>query len=148
MDVLAAVGLDEIEIIRRRKRDPQFRSAVLVAYGYRCAVCDFDARLGNAPLAIEAAHIKWHQAGGPDQVANGLGLCSLHHKLLDRGAFTLGVDGEIEVSPLVNGGPSTEKSLLRFHGDQIRLPRDGAVHPSGDFIEWHRTEVFRSQNAL
>lgn len=145
-DVLSAVGLDDMEVARRRKRDPRFRAAVLVAYGYRCAVCDFDARLGNAPLAIEAAHIKWHQAGGPDRVANGLGLCSLHHKLLDRGAFTLRTDGEIEVSPLVNGGPSTEQSLVRFHGDQIRLPRDGSVHPGPDFIDWHRTEVYRSPN--
>jgi putative restriction endonuclease len=56
-DVLAAVGLDELEVVRRRKRDPKFREAVLIAYRYRCAVCDFDAWLGNAPLAIEAAHI-------------------------------------------------------------------------------------------
>ena len=26
--------------------DGSFRGEVLVAYGYRCAVCDFDARLG------------------------------------------------------------------------------------------------------
>lgn len=142
-DVLAAVGLDEMEVVRRRRRDPRFRSAVLVAYGYRCAVCDFDARLGHAPVAIEAAHIKWHQAGGPDQVSNGLGLCSLHHKLLDRGAFTLGPDGEVEVSPLVNGGPSTEDALLRFHGNRIRFPRDEAGRPGEPFIEWHRREVFR-----
>lgn len=84
-DVLRAVGLDELEVVRRRKRNPKFREAVLVAYGYRCCVCDFDARLGHAPLAIEAAHIKWHQAGGPDRLSNGLGLCALHHKLFDRG---------------------------------------------------------------
>lgn len=142
-DVLAAVGLEEMEVVRRRKRDPGFRSAVLVAYGYRCAVCDFDARLGHAPLAIEAAHIKWHQAGGPDRISNGLGLCSLHHKLLDRGAFTLGPSREVEVSPLVNGGPSTEDALLRFHGNPIRMPRDGGDGPDEQFIDWHRREVFR-----
>jgi len=76
-DVLSAVGLDDLEVVRRRKRDPVFREAVLVGYGYRCAVCDFDARLGHAPLAIEAAHVQWHQAGGPDRVENGLSLCSL-----------------------------------------------------------------------
>src|SRR5690606_10149319 len=80
-DVLMAVGLDELEVIRRRKRDPHFREAVLIAYGYRCAVCGFDARMGRVSLAIEAAHIKWHQAGGPDRISNGLGLCVLHHKL-------------------------------------------------------------------
>jgi predicted restriction endonuclease len=53
------------------------------------AVCGFDVRLGNILIAIEAAHIKWHQAGGPDEERNGLALCSLHHKLFDRGVFTV-----------------------------------------------------------
>lgn len=142
-DVLGAVGLDEQEVVRRRKRDAAFRAAVLVAYGYRCAVCDFDARLGNTPIAIEAAHIKWHQAGGPDRVANGIGLCSLHHKLLDRGAFTLGKEADVVVSELVNGGRATEEGLLRFHGHPIQLPRKGSAQPEAAFLEWHRREVFK-----
>lgn len=142
-DVLSAVGLDDLEVVRRRKRDPAFREAVLVAYGYRCAVCDFDARLGNAPLAIEAAHVQWHQAGGPDRVDNGLGLCSLHHKLLDRGAFTLGAGGGIVVSQLVNGNEATAQALLRFHGSEIRLPREAEARPAEEFLDWHRREVFR-----
>ncbi len=142
-DVLAAVGLDELEVVRRRKRDRKFREAVLVAYGYRCCVCDFDARLGHAPLAIEAAHIKWHQAGGPDRLSNGLGLCALHHKLFDRGAFTLGSSGEVVVSELVNGGKATEEGLLRYAGREVRRPRRREGWPSTKFIEWHRGEVFR-----
>jgi HNH endonuclease len=38
---------------------------------------------------LEAAHIKWFQARGPDVVQNGLALCSLHHKIFDLGAFTV-----------------------------------------------------------
>ena len=142
-DVLAAVGLGEFDVVRRRRRDPHFREAVLIAYGYRCAVCDFDARLGNVPLAIEAAHIKWHQAGGPDRVPNGLGLCSLHHKLLDRGAFTLGSAGDIVISEFVNGGEATEQALIRFHGRPLRVPRRGSARPDDTFFAWHRTEVFK-----
>ena len=142
-DVLAAVGLDDMEVVWRRRRDPTFRAVVLAAYGYRCAVCDFDARLENVPLAIEAAHIQWHQAGGPDRIGNGLGLCSLHHKLLDRGAFTLGSEREVVVSELVNGGKATEEALIRFHGKPIHVPRSQDAHPREEFIEWHRTEVFR-----
>ena len=142
-DILDAVGLDELELIRRRKRDPGFRTAVLAAYGFRCAVCDFDARLENALLAVEAAHIMWHQAGGPDRVSNGIGLCSLHHKLLDRGAFTLSPAFEIVVSDLVNGGPATQEALMRFHGTEMKLPRKSVSRPDATFVEWHRREVFR-----
>jgi hypothetical protein len=40
-------------------------------------------------VALDAAHIRWHQAGGPDEEANGLALRVLHHKLFDLGAFTV-----------------------------------------------------------
>ena len=57
--------------IIRKKRDSNFRANVLNAYEYRCAVCGFDVRLGQSPVALEAAHIKWHRAEGPDVVVNG-----------------------------------------------------------------------------
>ncbi|MFO7609461.1 MAG: HNH endonuclease, partial [Candidatus Krumholzibacteriia bacterium] len=95
-DILAAVGLDLDALIAasatRAKRDPAFREKVLRAYERRCAVCGFDLRLGTVDVALEAAHIMWHQAGGPDVEANGLALCPLHHKLLDRGAFTVSTE--------------------------------------------------------
>lgn len=46
-------------------------------------------RLGLLPVALEAAHMKLHQARGPDREVTGLALCSLHHKVNDRAAFTL-----------------------------------------------------------
>lgn len=47
-----------------RKRDPKFRRAVLTAYERRCAICEFDVRLDDELLGLDAAHIKWHAAGG------------------------------------------------------------------------------------
>jgi putative restriction endonuclease len=89
-DILDAVGLTlETQWVKARSRDPKFRQRVLVAYEYRCAVCGFDVRLGSVSIALDAAHIRWHQAGGPDEEANGLALCVLHHKTFDLGAFTL-----------------------------------------------------------
>ena len=82
-DILDEVGI-EFEIGTRVviARSPDFRERILRAYEYSCAVCGFDVRLGTVPVALEAAHIKWHQAGGPDEERNGLALCTLHHKLL------------------------------------------------------------------
>jgi putative restriction endonuclease len=71
------------------KLDPQFRLRVLTAYEYRCAVCGFDVRLGSVSIALDAAHIRWHQAGGPELERNGLALCVLHHKTFDLGALTV-----------------------------------------------------------
>ena len=95
-DILDAVGLDidsdiqqQTSQSQKRIRDPKFRGKVLQAYNYRCAICGFDVRMGHTPIALEAAHIKWFQAGGEDTENNGLALCSLHHKLLDRGALAI-----------------------------------------------------------
>ena len=81
----------DFEQIRRRSRDSAFSNAVLDAYGKRCAVCAFSVRLHGSPVGLDAAHIKWHRAGGRnrDKVSNGLSLCALHHRLFDAGAFTL-----------------------------------------------------------
>ncbi|WP_405283647.1 phosphorothioated DNA-binding restriction endonuclease [Gaopeijia maritima] len=143
-DLLHAVGLERVEIVTRRRRDPRFRDAVLIAYGYRCAFCGFDARLQHAPVGIEAAHIRWHQARGPDVVPNGLSLCALHHKLFDRGALTLAASGHIAVSPLVNGGSATDRWVVDLDGGEAEVPRSSAHHPDPAFLAWHRREVFRA----
>ncbi len=85
-DILQAVGIDLEDVAAKAKiRDPHFRDRVLRAYEYRCAVCGFDVRVGDSLVGLEAAHIKWHQAGGPDEDNNGICLCTMHHKLFDRG---------------------------------------------------------------
>lgn len=85
-DIRDAVGVPEYlysrplaeEHLVGEKRDPGFRHKVLRAYQRRCAVCGFDVRMEDRLLGLEAAHIKWHAAGGPDIVPNGLALCMLH----------------------------------------------------------------------
>nr|WP_019153513.1 HNH endonuclease [Robertmurraya massiliosenegalensis] len=86
-EILNAVGL-KFQYIRKKQRDPKFRNKILQAYEYSCAICGFNVRHGQNLVGVEAAHIKWHQAGGPDVEENGLALCTMHHKLFDRGVFT------------------------------------------------------------
>lgn len=87
-DILDEIGLD-FSVQKKKIRDPDFRERILKAYEYSCSVCGFNVRLGHHLVAIDAAHIQWHQAGGPDTEENGIALCSLHHKLFDRGLFTI-----------------------------------------------------------
>ena len=150
-DILQAVEIESpLQISRsqkrdskRRKRDPNFRPNILRAYEDKCAVCGFDVRLGSSPVALEASHIKWHQANGPDKEVNGLALCSLHHKLFDRGAFTLSEERQILVSKDADGSVGFEEWLMRFHGKKMNFPQRVAYHPAVEFIGWHVREVFQ-----
>ncbi len=144
-----AVGLGrhlEISEKLRRRRDPNFRRAVLTAYERRCAVCDFDIRIEDDLVALDAAHIQWHAAGGPDHVRNGLALCILHHRTLDRGAIGLerATGGyRLLVSDVVNGQSDAFRHLLRHHGKRVRDPQRNEQRPAPGFVDWHRREVFR-----
>ncbi len=148
-EILGAVGLDLDTVVtaRRRRRDPRFRDDVLRAYGYRCAVCGFEVRVGSALVGVDAAHVMWHQAGGPDEVPNGLALCALHHRLLDRGAFTLASAGTheavVEVAETAHGGEGFERWLLDFHGRPIAKPVSASYRVAEPSVAWHRREVFR-----
>jgi putative restriction endonuclease len=144
-DLLDAVGLTVgLGLSRRRKRDPAFRQRVLKAYEYRCAVCGFDVRLGAVPIALDAAHIRWHQAGGPDAESNGLALCVLHHKTFDLGAFTV-AGGVVLVSDLANGSMGFDELLMRHHGKPVRPPQRPEWRPDPGHLDWHGREVFRGE---
>jgi putative restriction endonuclease len=144
-DILDAVGLDlaRTETVTRLKRDPAFRGRILKAYHHACAVCGFDVRLGSQLMGLEAAHIQWHQAGGPDDEQNGLALCSLHHKAFDLGAFTIHPDRMLLVSEQVHGQHGLDEWLLKFHGQPLRLPQRESYLPAGGYLAWHNLEAFK-----
>ena len=143
-DILQAVGIERpLHAFETRERTSNFREDVLRAYEYKCAICGFDVKLGFSPIALEASHIKWQAAEGPDETVNGLALCVLHHKLFDRGAFTLSRRLEILVSDDANGTVGFQEWLMNFHGQQINLPQRRSCYPDVDFIEWHVREVFQ-----
>jgi putative restriction endonuclease len=143
-DILDAVGIEFAADLRLViARSPEFRERVLRAYEYSCAVCGFDVRLGTIHVALEAAHIKWHQAGGPDEESNGLALCTLHHKLLDRGVFTLGSEMIVIVSEQANGTNGFQEWVMAFHGQPIRPPQRPNYYPAITAIRWHVREVFK-----
>ncbi len=121
-DILDAVQIEMPPSgVAYAKRDSNFMENVLKAYEYKCAVCSFDVRMRHQPIALEASHIKWKQAGGPDTETNGLALCVLHQRLFDRGAFTLTKQLQIMVSDEANGSGGFQEWLMRYHG-QIDLP--------------------------
>ena len=146
-DILDSVGLTlDTGATKGRKRDPSSRWRVLTAYEYRCAVCGFDVRLGSVSIALDAAHIRWHQAGGPDHETNGLALCVLHHKTFDLGVFTLRPNGVLLVSEQAHGTAGFDEMLMRHHGRPVRSPQRPEWRPEPDFVAWHGREVFRGDD--
>lgn len=150
-DVLESVGLplDEGEPSDgdqdKRKRDASFRPRVLMAYEYRCCICGHDLRLAGQVVGLDAAHIQWFQAGGPDVESNGLALCSLHHKLFDLGVFTVLPQGyTLVVSQHVTGGDQAKERMLTYHGAGLILPQSKSYLPGTDYLAWHKTEVFKA----
>jgi putative restriction endonuclease len=145
-DILNSVGLETAEDrAAGGQRDPNFRRRVLTAYEHRCAICGLQVLLSGTPVALEAAHIKWHQASGPAIIQNGLSLCVIHHKLFDLGAVTVSLDADLRVlvSDDVSGLCRMGEFLLSFHGSGLLRPIQPDALPSAEFLRWHRREVFR-----
>jgi putative restriction endonuclease len=131
----------------RRRRLSGFAEVVLSAYGYQCAMCGFDGRLGRNPVAIEAAHVRWHSWDGPDELANAVALCSLHHALFDYGVLGLSAEYRVTVSPHYVGTTDAGRAVYQLDGRPALRP----VHPGQPsvdvvYIDWHTVQVFKGDN--
>ncbi len=127
----------------RRRRDPRMRELVLTAYEYRCAFCGYDGRIDAVPVGLEAAHVRWWAFGGPDDVDNGLCLCSLHHKLFDRGVLGIGDDHRILVSQRFVGRSSAAREHVTALADRTVIgPRPGVLPVAATHRAWHTSQVF------
>lgn len=151
-DVLTAVGLDPDavpaagdgvdELADRRKRSSSWPQMILAAWDRQCAFCGYDGQLGGTAVGIEAAHVRWFNLGGPDSKDNGMALCSLHHKLFDRGALGLDQNHRIQVSGLFSARTEAAKTIYDLH-DRPLNPRRGTALPSPEHVAWHGSQVFK-----
>ncbi|MET8011183.1 phosphorothioated DNA-binding restriction endonuclease [Streptomyces sp. NPDC005271] len=155
--ICEAVGLDlaamdEPDLIpagrKRRRRRTGFAEEVLQAYAYVCAFCGFDGALGRHPVGLEAAHVRWHSQDGPDEVHNGLALCSLHHTLFDLGVLGLLPGLRIQVSPLYVTRSAAGKAVYALHGEPVATPRPGQPVVDAAFVLWHGRQVFKRPGAV
>ncbi|MFF2726920.1 phosphorothioated DNA-binding restriction endonuclease [Streptomyces sp. NPDC058008] len=154
-ELCEAVGLEleeaETEVVAagRRQRDRRMRELVLTAYEYRCAFCGYDGRIGTVPVGLEAAHVRWWAFDGPDDVENGLCLCSLHHKLFDKGVLGLGegrdpgVDHRILVSQsFVGHSAAAREHVVALAGRPLIGPQPGVRPVAATHRSWHTGQVF------
>ncbi|WP_447042080.1 phosphorothioated DNA-binding restriction endonuclease [Streptomyces sp. DSM 118878] len=133
-ELCEAVGLEPEEAetgllsAARRQRDRRMREMVLTAYEYQCAFCGYDGRIGAAPVGLEAAHVRWWAFDGPDVVENGLCLCSLHHKLFDKGVLGLGEGHSQGPGPGHGQGPGQGKGQGQGESHRILVSQSFVGH--------------------
>lgn len=68
-------------------RGQKFRRDVLRAWGSRCYCCGL-----TNPVLLEAAHIVAVADKGEDVVTNGIPLCVLHHRMLDKKLISIKIE--------------------------------------------------------
>ena len=146
--IASAVGLDlaaapTAKTVEKRKRDRAFRQKVLVAYEHRCAACGWNVYLGADAFGLEAAHVFWHTLGGPDEIANGLSLCTIHHLALDLGAISVDDTRRLLVSQQISGSTGVDTGLHAFAGQPLRAPQPGNEPVDLQHAAWHRAQIFR-----
>jgi putative restriction endonuclease len=121
-----------------------FREAVLAAYKNSCALTGFSLKYQDIYCGIEAAHICWPQAGGNDDVTNGIAMSTLHRKLFHLGLFAINdEDYTVCVSTEALEDKTTGMSLRQLHGKPMVLPEDSKYWPSKKALSWHSRWVFR-----
>ena len=125
-EILDDVGLGHLVAPAPSRRDPSFKSTVLLAYENRCSFCGYGGNLRGAPVGIDAAHVKMRSHSGPDRIDNGLALCALHHRLFDRGALGLDEDRQILVSQhMMLREDESPVPIKDRAGALMRLPQPG-----------------------
>ena len=140
----AAAPPDRVrETVRRsRVRDPEFRRLILRIYECRCAFCGQGGTIDREPVGIEAAHVRWHAADGPDSEDNGVAACALHHAALDRGAISISPNHETWVSESYVSTAASD-SISALSSRPLRNPLSGHARPHKTHLEWHHVQVFR-----
>jgi putative restriction endonuclease len=82
-----------LQQIQRKVRDQRFRSNVLRAYDFRCAMSGIQLELLDAAHLIPVEHER-----GTDELKNGICLSAIHHRAFDQGLVGIRSDYSIVVN--------------------------------------------------
>jgi predicted restriction endonuclease len=128
--------------VKVRRGQQFFRQTVLTAYDVSCCVSGI-----NVPRLLVASHIKPWSRFPTERLnpRNGLCLSTLHDAAFDAGLITLDDDLKVVLSKRLKKffpQPALEQNFVPFEGQPIRLP-DKLAEPDGEFLRYHRDEVFQ-----
>jgi hypothetical protein len=125
----------DLRLIEKRRGQPQFREALMRAYGRACALTGCDAE-----PALEAAHIRPFCDGAGSQVTNGLLLRADIHTLFDLGDIRIDADSlTVRLSERLR-----TSSYADLEGTQLRPPVNKCDSPDRDALR----ERCQSENRM
>lgn len=126
--------------VLKKARDAAFRRKLLQAYGMNCLASGELIITPNELLNLDAAHIVPVEAGGGDDIRNGLLLSKDLHWAFDKGLFSLADDYSILVSDYARRSAHCE-ALKRIDGANLKFG-DALLRPHADAMRWHRNNAF------
>lgn len=139
LQIFADRRLDETVSVRAQ-RSHSFRSAVMRAYGNRCAVTGEAIFAPSGNSSNDAAHIIPVESNGADIIQNGLALRKDLHWAFDRGLWSISTTSEVAVSDRLDLNANPVLAALRGH--RLRDPGSPDWKPAAEAIEWHRENRF------
>lgn len=125
-----------------RGHQTAFRTRVLMAYGYRCALTGLPL-----PDLLEAAHIIPDSRAGEASVRNGIAMSKLHYAAYERNLLGIDPDGRIHLSETVRAardGPLLDHGLQILDGRTLHLPDFAGHRPKPEFLEVRFSEFRRA----
>jgi putative restriction endonuclease len=87
--------------------------------------------------------VRWHSQQGPDEIANALALCALHHALFDLGVVGITEDRRICVSSLYVARSQAGQAVDALAGKPLLTPRPNQPIVDIVYVSWHHRQVFK-----
>jgi putative restriction endonuclease len=137
---------EKLSLVKQRRGQQFFRQSILNAYGVRCCITGI-----SVPRLLVASHIRPWSAFPNDRLnpRNGLCLSTLHDAAFDDGLITLDETLRVVLSPRLKKyfpQPALEQNFAAFKGKVIRTP-DMLAEPDSEFLEYHRTVIFKKSSS-
>ena len=117
-----------------RRGHHQFRSDLLAAYDYRCAISGCDI-----VELLEAAHIRPHRGPHTNEVHNGILLRADLHTLFDLGLIAID-HNNLNLTVLVHDSVR-RNGYEQFHNKNLNIPLDPENMPSSLRHHFHRSHL-------
>lgn len=123
-------------------RSQAFRTIVVRAYDYRCAICVIRIFNREGRTVVEAAHIQPWAISHDDAPDNGLSLCRLCHWSFDAGVLAVAEDYTVVTSERLLSGNNLGGHLITTARRSIIMPVDALFNPSKQKLAWHGESMF------